>query len=55
MCPKKYKEVFQQFYQYDVLAVSTNKNAVKKDCKTNLNSYSTKRKNMARCGTDLSN
>ena len=29
MCPKKYKEVFQQFYQYDVLAVSTNKNAVK--------------------------
>ena len=29
MCPKKYQEVFQQLYQYDVLAVSTNKKAIK--------------------------
>ena len=28
-----YEEVFQQLYQYDVFAVSTNKNIVKKQCK----------------------
>ena len=28
-CPKKYVEVFQQLYQYDVFAVSKNKNTVK--------------------------
>ena len=30
MCPKKYKEVFQQLNQYDVFVVSTDKNTVKK-------------------------
>ena len=31
MCPKKYKEVFQQLNQYDVFVVSTDKNTVKKN------------------------
>ena len=31
MCPKKYKEVFQQLNQYDVFVVSTDKNSVKKN------------------------
>ena len=29
MCLKAYKEVFQQFCQYDAFAVSTNKNTIK--------------------------
>ena len=31
MCPKKYKEVFQQLNQYDVFVGSTDKNTVKKN------------------------
>ena len=31
MCPKKYKEVFQQLNQYDVFVVSTDKNTFKKN------------------------
>ena len=31
MCPKKYKEVFQQLNQYDVFVVSTDKTTVKKN------------------------
>ena len=30
MCPKKYEEVFQQLNQYDVSAVSTDKNTGEK-------------------------
>ena len=31
MCPKKYKEVFQQLNHYDVFVLSTDKNTFKKN------------------------